>query len=49
MAEEVRRQNIMEDCKKLDILDDPEELGDEIVDEFLERIDGIISKREQGY
>jgi len=49
MAEEETKNNWLEDCTKLDMLDDPEELGDEIVDNFLEKIDGIISKREQGY
>lgn len=46
MEQETRRKAFWEDCANLEITDDPLELGNELVDEFLGKIDEIISKKE---
>ncbi|WP_414469825.1 hypothetical protein [Methanobacterium sp. ACI-7] len=43
------KAEIWEDCNSLEITEDPEELGNELVDEFLSKIDEIISKKEQAH
>jgi len=47
MEEKIVKYAISDECNEyLKSIDDPEALGNELVDEFLHKIDEIIAKRE---
>ena len=49
MEQKTTMKGVWEDCVSLEITDDPVELGNELVDDFLGKIDEIISKKEQNH